>query len=330
MDPKAEELLRQVCGSVGKENMSEVFAQWRDQHEQIVDFSGAVFRRANLRKALFGGLNLDGATFEECALTAANFKRASLKNAEFRDCELNGAKFEEVQGEGIRFPGADLRRVWFDHATLTDASLLGARVDASTRFRALEGVQGCKLDRHSLACLGDARGELTVGNLMDMDIRDDVAELRSHFSGGWMWGHVLALIVFAAPYVWFVVSQWARARFLPLNETSISLGEAIGRFIVSGGEGWREGWNVNWWPLVLFLAYLAYNGARVSLLVKTKGLETKQAVSGVPVRFSLETPGLGGVCWWKLLLRAVRWGFWGALAIVVLNTWHFLQMRVPL
>lgn len=156
-----------------------------------------------------------------------------------------------------------------------------------------------------------------------MSIRDDLAKLRSAYSGFQQWLHLFALMVFVFPYVWFLVKSWATARFIEDRQGGIALWEAFIRYIVTGGEGWREGWSVNLYSFVPFVLALCYNLLRLVLLVKTKRLELQESISGLPAVFSLQGR-------WHFWYQAARIGFWLNLLFVAVHTYHFLQMTVPI
>ena len=126
---------------------------------------------------------------------------------------------------------------------------------------------------------------MTEGQLMDLTLTDDVSTLRRDFGGIWGLIHVITLIVFFFPYVWFLVERLIRVNFMSPNEDTVTLLEALLRFILRGGRDWQESWE----PSLSFYAFvfvLLYNVARSVLLWKTKKLETDEEVKGYPVRFS--------------------------------------------
>jgi uncharacterized protein YjbI with pentapeptide repeats len=272
------------------------------------DFTNATFQNVMMRAVDFTGLDLTNSRFLDCDCSGVTFSRctlhnaalisgradnckfdgASLVNSSF-DISLQGSDFAGADLTGVRFDGCDLRGARFQRAILQNASLLNIRVDESTTFRQVETVRNAKIERYTLACLKDESG-LTLGNKMDLRIVDDVAKLRSEFGGIWAIVHVLALVVFVFPYAKFLLTQSALANFSRDAPTDITLLEAFGRFVYSGGENWKGGWNLSLTSFLAFTIYLVYNAARSLLLWKTKSLETQQEVSGLPAKFSLTKP----------------------------------------
>lgn len=319
--------------------------EWRKFLARNFDLTGCVFPDLRLNSANFSEFTLNNAKFVRTQLSHANFVRATLDGASFDNVEAEGAhfqdtklnkatltggnltaaRFQRAELEGARFEGPDLSRTVFDQCNLKNAVLLPRKVDAGTSFTNMKSVEGCEIERLTLESLGSGYGGLTAGDRARMKIRDDVALLRYSYSGFWQWIHLLALLIFAFPYAWFVVKAWGTAKFLADGKQTISLLEAIGRFILTGGDGWREGWNVKW-PFAVFLFALFYNILRAVLLMKTKQLELQQTASGVPALFSVR----GKKNLWAWLYQGARWGFWINLVVVGLNTLHFLTMRIPI
>ncbi len=273
------------------------------------------------------------------------FARANMAGADFQNADLNYAKFDL----------AVLYSADFSHARLIRASLQGAELDYATKFTGA-ATEEMRIDRYALESL-ENYGGLTVGARMKMDIHDDVATLRSEYSGFLGAMHLLALIGFVFPYAWFVTVQWGRASFPGgAVEASIPLWEALLRFIYNGGQDWQAGWAFH--PsFVLFCIALSYNAVRAILLKKTKELEMREATSGLPAPFSLQealwrrkksdeeeeqvreedrkqsfaawlVDGILGVRW-LLVYQISRIGFYVYLVVVLGNLIHFLTMRVP-
>lgn len=259
-----------------------------------------------LRYQRIGRADLSGADLSGATLTNANLTGATLSGADLSSADLTGAQLE----------GANLNK-----ANLTAADLLYIAVDSSTL---LEGssVLNCGIDRYTLESLNNYGG-LSRADLMTMDIEDGLARLRSSFSGFLQYLHLAALVLFVFPYVSFVLRHWTAAKFgLGDEEKTITLFEALLRYIVGGGAGWREGWSLSW-TFGLFLFSLTYNIARAVLLWKTKSLELAQEARGLPVSFSLTGS-------WHGVYQVARIGFWVNLGVVLLHTVHFLWQRIPL
>jgi hypothetical protein len=348
-----EERLRR-CGS--PQAIANVWSDWRNAHPQPPDLSGIRFEELHFPPGIdFSQLRLVNATFEKCELETGNFHKSDLTGVLFKRCTLTAMKFDNAtvsggrfedcnisHGElrrskliGANFTRCNLRSAAFTESDLTGASFSAVDVNRSTTFQNLNGCNGCRIDRFVLACLGESNGSLTDGNLMEMTVVDDVAQLRQQFGGIWGQLQALSLIVFVFPYFWFLIRQWSVAKFVTphLKGETMALWEAMARFIVRGGVDWRSSWAINWLPFLTFLLILAYNVVRGVLLWKTKKLETEQQVKGLPALFSMEQPiaipGGKSLRVWHWLYQANRYGFWLSFILIMLNAWHFLTMRIP-
>lgn len=368
MDKKAQQLVLKLNAlrDEGKDGKAIVqyLGEWRSQNATVTDFSKLYFDRLPLVGADLSGLNLTDCRFRGSNLTSANFNGATLRHCQFVDwqnlatraananfsaadaasavfaCDLSGARFNGATLTDANLDGCSIRGAHFDHAHLAGANLRNVDADAATRFQQLQSVDGCKIDRYTLACLSPDGSGLTVGNQMLMNVFDDTAALRSQFGGIWTWMHLLSLLIFLAPYGWFLASQWTVATFRTPDEqaNTMSLIEALARYIVRGGESWQTTWRPNWGPFISFLFVFCYNAVRACLLWKTKKLETQQEVSGLPVRFSLSEPTIVSIpvvgSWpvrlWFRLTQVNRYGFWISMALILYNTFHFLTMRIAI
>ncbi|MBC8356892.1 MAG: pentapeptide repeat-containing protein [Planctomycetes bacterium] len=288
---------------------------------ESVDLTNADLTNARLKSATMVGAKLFEATLTNARLSHANLEGASLVAANLRDAALDNAKLSNA-----RLGSADLRGANLLDAQLISADLRNASVDSATIVGESTDFRGCKIDRYTMEYL---RGDLKPAQLMDLQVTDDIAVLRSQYSGVWMWIHLLSLAAFCSPYVWFFIQQWSLAAFqrtAHVDASTIPMWEAVLRYIVNGGSGWRDGWNVDVWSFGCFCLVFAYNAVRGALLWKTKRLETQQDVSGLPVKFSLHD----SVLFWLTLYQITVYGYWIMLALVLFNTFHFLTMRIPI
>jgi uncharacterized protein YjbI with pentapeptide repeats len=331
-------------------SQSQILGAWREKYPDApiadVEFDGltlneisldnltltnVVFTACKLRTASFCGAKLRNVRFgnasEYSDLSKAAFDSADLDDTFFTRCRLDRASFNASSLSHCNFVGSSLRATTFDEAEIIYSDFRYVRVDSRTSFKDLRRVKRLTIDRYALACLGPEKASLTTGNLMDMEIVDDAMKLRSQFGGIWTVTHLASIIVFLFPYAWFVIKNWAIASFqVAANRSgSIPLWEALARFIVTGGNNWQNSWQPAWQSFIPFLIVLSYNVARLALLWKTKRLESDEAITGLPTRFSLEsTTG------WRFLFRITKWGYWVAILLVLANTWHFMCMRIPI
>lgn len=305
-------------------------------------FKNAVFENATLKSALIRNTHMAGARFEKCNLDGADVQVAVLGKARFTECtmikalfghsKLGQTVFDNCIMEGTDLSHTDLAMSCFRSTSLKNAKLVdavlhgadlrGAVFNAGTQLHKAV-VNDCIVNRHTLESL-DEYGGLTRGDRMTMKIVDGVATLRSNYTGFWQWIHLTALVVFLFPYVWFVMSQWSIARFgVPADLPSITLFEALIRYIWNGGVDWQGGWNLDLLSFCLFAYAFLYNGLRGVLLSKAKQLELQQDASGLPAVFSLDEG-------WGIAYRAAKWGFYANLIVVLGHTLHFLMQEIPL
>jgi hypothetical protein len=324
--------------------------QWRDEYtiQEIadVDFSDVLLRsvklneltirnvrftNCDLRQASFANSKLENVVFEQSPpdgnLGHVDFQDAHLKATKFSNCDCGGAKFQRSKLGDCSFFGSNLRVTDFENASLVSVTFRNIEVDTRTKFKDLAKIENVTMERYALHCLGPDFGELTEGNRMRMDIADDAILLRSQFGGFWTLLHLTAIVVFLFPYVWFIGRQWTVATFIPGHEASDSmpLWKALVGFIITGGGDWKGTWNVAWLSFLSFVVFAFYNAARIALLWKTKSLEMKEHITGLPVEFSLEAHH----GWW-ILFQLTRIFFWLALLATIANTIHFFSMRVPI
>lgn len=301
------------------------------------DLSRADLSDANLSKANLSDANLHNADLHNADLRDVDLKAAILIKANLRAAILEGAILIGTDLSGTDLSGADLKGADLFEANLSEAildeadlswailvgtDLSGATLDSATKFHG-SVTQDCTIERFQLEQLANYGG-LTVGNRMTMNIIDGVARLRASYSGFWQWIHLTALALFVFPYVWFVVAQLTKAKFI-LDQTDayIPLWKALLTFIYNGGINWQGGPAFHW-SFVAFLYLTFYNILRAILLWKTKQLELQQESSGLPAIFSLEGS------YWGKFLKLATWLFFIYLAIALFNAGHFFTQQIPL
>jgi uncharacterized protein YjbI with pentapeptide repeats len=339
-----------VDDPLAAQNANTVFQNWKVKHN-VTEIKDYIFRKRNLTNVHFRPLSLENVAFLDCILNGARFEHqlldrvkflssdergtllqtakfngASLIGAKLADCDLQSANFTGAKLTRCDLSNSDLRDAQFEHASLVECDLRGIQVSSHTSFLDLIDASGSTIDKYTLACLGKERGYLTDGNLMKMNIVDDVAMLRNQFGGYWTIFHLAAILIFVFPYVWFLLSRWAEASFRPPIEgqPTMALWEALLRFIVTGGHDWRHSWTPRC-SLIVFLLFLFYNAARAALLWKTTKLKMQQDITGLPVEFSLQSNSR-----WQDVYKFTVQGFWWAVVLAIVNTILFLTMRIPI
>ncbi len=299
---------------------------WTTADLSSATLSRAVLAGAELRGARLPSADLTGASVRGRSARPANFCRAELQNARLSNSVLDGsiidgASLDHAQLVEASIRGASARGTSFSHADLRKADLRDLRPDRDTRF-AHAIVNGARIHRYTLEYLNDYGG-LTAAERAEMEVINDIARLRQNFSGVFAIMHATALVLFVLPYLWFIASHYAVARFASASPADPTLLTALARFIVSGGRDWTQ-WAPSW-RVIPFLVLLFYNALRAVLLYKTKSLELEELTTGLPSRFSFgEHPA-----WGRTFLLA-RWLFWGVLLVVLVHTISFMMIRVPL
>jgi hypothetical protein len=104
--------------------------------DTIVDPTGRLeYKVANLTYAALGGTDLRGALFLGVDLRVAGFQDADLRGARFAGVNLDGTSFEgaDLRGAHLELVDASSQDLGFD-PDLRDANLRGALADGSTRW----------------------------------------------------------------------------------------------------------------------------------------------------------------------------------------------------
>ena len=296
---------------------------------QNVDFSNT-----NLRNA-----NLGATTFKHCNFRGADLSKAVVWHCEFENCSLGPAEkaiddkkrdsgvltktdHTEFSSIACKLNRTVLFGTHFVRTSLCYVNLTTVQVDEATKLETVS-VINTRISRQVLERMKDYGG-LTIGRRRQMEIVDDIMTLRQSFSGFWNKLHFFAMSIFLAPYIWFLAKQWFLANIGEevTNKLTSPIIINLIRFIVSGGDTWRE-WQPAFFPISLFLLALIYNAVRGILLVKSITLEHKQIIQGFYPEFAL-------VGKWKAVYKSYK--LFGIIAIVVLvlHTFMFLIKRVPL
>jgi uncharacterized protein YjbI with pentapeptide repeats len=320
---RADRAFQLAGGDLTEADLSDV--AWDGSNLVQAILRNAVLSGASLRTVQFNAAVLDGASAAKRSERAADFAAASFVGAKLRkavldNAILDGADLCQADLSGSSLRGTSARRARFELADMRGADLRNLRPDRETNLASAK-VQGTRIYRYTLEYLKDYGG-LTAAERAEMEVINDVAKLRQNFSGVFAVMHATALVLFVVPYLWFVASHYAVARFAAASPADPTLLAALGRFIVSGGRDWTQ-WAPSW-RVIPFLVLLLYNGLRAVLLYKTKSLELEELTTGLPSRFSFdEHPG------WGRTFQLARWLFWGMLFVVLVHTINFMMVRVP-
>ena len=144
------------------------------------DLERKKFKGANLRGAIFAGINLERADFSGCDLTGTDFagadleravfKGATIVNADFTGANLARAIFKQAMISNVSLEKANLERAKFIGAALQQVNLSGAHLEKA-QFKGAS----IKVVDFSHAEMADARfkgASLAGVNLTGADLED--------------------------------------------------------------------------------------------------------------------------------------------------------------
>lgn len=321
-----------------------------------VKISGAAIEAIGVQKSAVPGLevlstNAESVQVSSCGLNAISVKQSQIFSASVTESTLIDARVDQSKFEGLAlngadcsgslfrasnlgdsrfvgckllkaaFPDSELQRTSFANCDLTESSFRDSSTGTQTDFGGCN-IEGAVFDRWALLGLDHgARGGISRRQLAGLRIEDDVLVLRGMFGGFWFWVHLAATLGFTAPYLLFVLSLYAYSGTSgPIGEReSLTIGEALARYVWNGGQDWRQGWNLDGLSFSLFVVCLHFNLTRAALSWKTKADQTREEVSAIPSAFVL-----GGV--WKVLVAQHKFGSPFYFGAVLINT-ALLMMR---
>jgi len=217
----------------------------------------------------------------------------------------------------------------FRQCNLCYVDLTSVVVDEKTSFEQADLFRAT-IAREVLDCM-EGGGKLTMHQLRNLKVVDDIATLRREFSGFWVAVHVTGMLIFLAPYLVFVVFQLLRAEVGEL-QTSIGVelvsdkdtapfGLNIIRFIASGGKNWRQ-WDVSFLAIVLTGLAILYNFLRGLLWWKTLSLEHHKLIHGYYPSFSFKG-------FWKLCFNSYRFSVVLGVIVLLVHSLMFLSRPIP-
>lgn len=276
-------------------------------------------RSLNFRDGEYQGARLGGALFDDADLSRAIFQDATLNDASLRNVRGKRTDFVKANLSGADLRGGDWSGTDFKSANLENADLGDCTLTPDTQFDGAK-VNGMRIDRHSLRMLGEKHGGLTAANIATLKIDDDQAKLIISFGGFWTTLHVLAVAIFATPYLVFGVKRYLAARVIPCSPTSdcVTLRSAIWDHIVSGGVPGQT----DILAVVLFVLLLAYNVFRISLVYKARSLELAEHARKTPIKFDLRG-------YWYVAYYACQILVWLNLGLALIHAYQFLNTPVP-
>ncbi len=292
-------------------------------------FDGVVFRKCNfnqdgtkrvwtVRSFTVKPAQMAGCTVRDMEITG--LKNARLSGTRFSQCKFSG-EYDDARFTQCRFWKCEFGTSRFSKCDFSRASLVEVAMSGDTVFQNCN-VKKMEVTRLDLLGLKDFGG-LTIKQRKEMNIRHDLADLRASFSGFMQWLHLLAILMFVSPYIWFVCAKAmdktrldvaiklaplvdilegnevlqstsrgrqfvqdsvsARARLYSIPE--MPLVYQLWFYALSCGETNSE-LRINVWGVALLQFVLVYNLARAYLLWFTKTKEHEEVVTELPSRFS--------------------------------------------
>lgn len=308
-----------------------------------VHFQRCIFP-ANKEFVLYGNtthaINLQTCTIVNNDFTGINLirwmitEKTNLTGSNFQGCTLETSQFINAILTGCDFTKANLCSVPMKNCNLNNAKLNGIQVDSVTEIIDCK-VDHCEIERHTLEEMHDF-GKLTVGKMRKMNVYDPLSEMRRIFSGFWQGIHLIALTLFLAPYLAFLLEKYLRV-FLPATKAEMEpLYRSFGRFVISGGDSSGE---MNSLMLFIFVYSSIYNILRLVLLFYTKSLEHVFEMSKLTPDFKYEGAESKKYIWkyhfyipktlkfwlwgWRMWVWIFEVMFLGNVVLVLYHLWHF-------
>lgn len=283
------------------------------------------------------------------------FDRVSFARIEFPS-SFQGKISECKFGALSTAPHTKFIKVQFAHTNIANIF-----VTPETEFQACS-FNAFTLAKIQLATMRDSG--ITKGQMRDITVLDDIADLKMKFSGLLGVSHWVSAFAFAAPYLWFVCVKWASnsqwdtatRSFKEAGGEKRELLYQLAKYIWEGKEiaclhFLRLSWLAN--TFFWFCIFACYTTARILLVWKTMKLEHQEKVLQSPVDFSLieKRTKVQENCFmalafsiascnktltmvlrkrWYLVFQLVSWGFYAALLSTLFHSIGFLMTKVPL
>jgi len=288
------------------------------------NLSNCLISKVKFENCNFIGSDLSGSILEHCIFNKTLFsEHAYIIRGLMANDKLTESKVKELKNNTCKFFGTVAYDTEFTICGMSYCDLTKFSFDESIVFNRV-GVLGTKISGKQLASLKNLGG-LTSSRLGEMTVVDDYLKLRNTFSGLQNTVHLISLFIFLVPYLSFLTIQWLRANFgenYSGHENSISIMESLARYIISGGETWRE-FDINLFSLVIFIFAFSINALRLALFIKTKILEHHRNITGFYHEFILS-----GI--WKILYKLYQKLASIGILLVIVNTLLFLFLPIPI
>lgn len=164
-------------------------AKLYDANLLATTFEGANFKKADLRRVLFGISGVDHANLAGANLWHADLSESSIEGANFESADLNGVSFQDSYLKNTSFRIADLSYSNFDRAILNGTNFHGAKL-FSTIFgsndlsvaKGLDQVLHAGPSTVGVNTLYSSAGNIPEGFLRGCGVPDDfITFIPSHF-----------------------------------------------------------------------------------------------------------------------------------------------------
>jgi hypothetical protein len=216
------------------------------------------FLQGSLADATLTDAQLDHCIFQDGALAGD----AALRSAKLHGCHFIGkqtANFSACEIDGGKFTKIDLSM-----SELNNARLCGVAFEGDLTMPNRMDLFGLEVD---LAAWQRLKPRLTSDQRSVVLIVDDGDRIRNAYSGPWFKLHLIALAIFLAPHVLFLIE--AELRSVPgcTRDCQTILG-AYARNLIGRGPCW-----IIATKLITGALLLLYNSLRFALMVKALALK---------------------------------------------------------
>lgn len=247
------------------------------------------------RDSNFRHMNFDYVDFSRILLSGLDFSGCSFKKSNMFGCDLSHSVFENACLEG-----ANIQKAILNNANFTSSDLRGIKISEFTVIgsETWPDLSNCKVSRDALVVLKE-KG-LSNAQLVTMQIEDNLADLQREFGGIWGAIHLFSVLVFLAPYVYFLFYIHVNHFFWnAVNGKPVSTLEPVYKLL------WceiKEKGNEN---ILIVISLVLLNIFRALLLFRTKKLEHEIKITGVPSSFSFSSDKLTGGAF--KIMRILTW-----------------------
>lgn len=289
-----------------------------------------IIRRCRFPEAIFDRVSLGpNVNLSYTDFAYAKFKDSSITNIDFSHSNFQNAHFDDTNCFDVNYKVSNFSGTIFSKCEIDGCNFKDSVASHNTKFHNLESIKNSIISRNTINQLDDNRGGLQLSHLQEMDVEDDLADLKFEFSGFWRIIHAVALSLFLFPYVFFLFKCWSISEGMRLF--TVPVGWSVEDRIWSKlGEYFWTGGNLNGefsWIFMISLVLFLYNVLRALLMFKEVSLEHKEVVSGLPVKFSFEDVFYRKVKW-KHLFFAMKYGMYFNITLAIFHFAVFINKPI--